>query len=80
MTVLTTIFWLPSCVAPDITSTEFAQKLMSVQPELRDGIRRLARIYAGLLYADREPQPDELPPLAELWSAMESRPASGGTR
>ena len=66
--------------APDITSTEFAQKLMSVHPELRDGIRRLARIYAGLLYADREPQPDELPPLAELWSAMESRPASGGTR
>ena len=66
--------------APDITSTEFAQKLMSVHPELRDGIRRLARIYAGLLYADREPQPDELPPLAELWSAMESRPASGETR
>ncbi len=65
---------------PEVTSTEFAQKLMATHPELGEGIRLLARLYAGLIYADREPQPDELPPLAELWSAMESRPASGGTR
>ena len=63
--------------ALDITSTEYAQNLMSIYPELSDGIRRLARIYAGLIYADREPQADELPPLAELWSAMASRQAGG---
>ena len=60
--------------APDLTSMEFAQKLMSHYPELSDGLRRLARVYAGLIYADRDPHADELPQLAELWSELASRP------
>lgn len=56
--------------APNMTSTEFARKMMSNYPELREGVHRLARLYAGLLYADRSPRKDELPPLAVLWSRM----------
>jgi hypothetical protein len=63
--------------APEVTSMEFAQSMMSVHPELRAGIRQLARLHAGLLYAGRVPEEEELPPLAELWAAMESQqPAS----
>jgi hypothetical protein len=63
--------------APDVTSMEFAQSLMTAHPELRAGIRQLARLHAGLLYAGREPEEEELPPLAELWDAMENQqPAS----
>jgi len=59
--------------APEMTATEFAQRLMTRHPELSDGVRLLARVYGGLLYADRPPLVAELPPLANLWTALEAR-------
>lgn len=57
--------------APETTVMEFCQRLTTLHPELRDGLRSLAALYAGLMYADRSPQATELPALAELWLALE---------
>lgn len=64
----------------DTTSTEFAESLMAIHPGLRRGLRHLARIYAGLLFADRLPKENELPALAALWDEMERSPAIAANR
>jgi hypothetical protein len=56
--------------SPEMTSTEFARSLMSVHPELRDGIRTLVRLHAGMVYAERTPAQEELPPVAILWNKL----------
>ncbi|MBI1176455.1 DUF4129 domain-containing protein [bacterium] len=64
----------------DTTSTEFAESLMAIHPGLRRSLRHLARIYAGLLYADRLPKENELPALAALWDELERSPAIAANR
>jgi hypothetical protein len=59
--------------APESTATEFAHHLMTLYPELSDGIRRVTGVYTGMIYADRTPVAAELPPLSALWRALEKR-------
>ncbi len=58
---------------PEMTATEFAQRLISRHPELSDGVRLLVRVYGGWIYGDRPPLVAELSPLANLWTALEAR-------
>ncbi|HAV60913.1 MAG TPA: hypothetical protein DCY13_00925 [Verrucomicrobiales bacterium] len=59
---------------PDATPIEFAQGLVTAFPSLGPGVRQLARLYAGLAYAERRVRADELPAVRQLWEAM----AAGG--
>lgn len=57
----------------DMTEHEFIRAVAAAHPELRDDLRMLVRLYSGIVYAERAPQPDELPPLESLWRSMESQ-------